>query len=307
MDKKTTIGGQALLEGILMRGPSRSAIVVRKPDGELAVKIDEVGSASKLKIGRLPLVRGVVNFFNSMRYGMNAITYSASFAEEDTAEPEGRFEKWLNEKLGNEKVEKALMGLAVVFGIAIPIVLFFMLPTLIAGLFGEGLPNIVRNLVEGLVRIIIFVLFIYVTSKQKDMRRTYMYHGAEHKTIACYEAGEELTVDNVRRHSRFHPRCGTSFLFVVMIISILFTSLFTWKDPLVRVLIRLALLPLIVAVSYEVNRFAGRHDNRFTMLLRAPGLLMQRLTTNEPDDSMIEVGIESLRLVIPENEDEDRW
>ncbi|MBQ9535560.1 MAG: DUF1385 domain-containing protein [Clostridia bacterium] len=307
MDKKTTIGGQALLEGILMRGPSRSAIVVRKPDGELAVKIDEVGSASKLKIGRLPLVRGVVNFFNSMRYGMNAITYSASFAEEDTAEPEGRIENWLNEKLGNEKVEKALMGLAVVFGIAIPIVLFFMLPTLIAGLFGEGLPNIVRNLVEGLVRIIIFVLFIYVTSKQKDMRRTYMYHGAEHKTIACYEAGEELTVDNVRRHSRFHPRCGTSFLFVVMIISILFTSLFTWKDPLVRVLIRLALLPLIVAVSYEVNRFAGRHDNRFTMLLRAPGLLMQRLTTNEPDDSMIEVGIESLRLVIPENEDEDRW
>ena len=164
-----------------------------------------------------------------------------------------------------------------------------------------------RNLLEGVVRILIFLAFIIVTSKQSDIKRTYMYHGAEHKTIACYEKGWELTVDNIRRCSRFHPRCGTSFLFVVMIISILVFSVFTWQSPWVRMALRLLLLPLVVGISYEINRWVGRHDNWLSMALRAPGLFLQRFTTNEPDDSMMEVAIEAIRRVIPENQGEDRW
>ena len=198
--------------------------------------------------------------------------------------------------------------MAVVLGIAMPVALFFLLPTLISGFFGEGLPGIVRNLIEGCVRMVIFFLFIYLTSKQKDVHRTYMYHGAEHKTIACYEAGLPLTVENARTQTRFHPRCGTSFLFVVMIVGILFTALFAWGDnPLLRMALRLALLPAIVAVSYEINRYAGRYDNVLTRVLRAPGLFMQRFTTFEPDDSMLEVAIAAMNHVIPENEQEDRW
>lgn len=306
--KKTTIGGQALLEGILMRGPRKTAIVVRKPDGELVIKEDAVGTVSTNPLARLPILRGVAAFWNSMKYGVSAIYYSADFLEEEESNTQkGRFEQWLDRVFENEKAEKIAMGVALVMGIAIPIVLFFLLPTLIAGLFGEGLPNVARNLIEGLVRIIIFLIFIYVTSKQKDIQRTYMYHGAEHKSIACYESGQELTVENVRKHSRFHPRCGTSFLFVVMIISILVLSVFTWTNPLMRVVIRLACLPMIVGLAYEFNRFVGRHDNTLTRVLRAPGLLMQRFTTVEPDDSMIKVAITALQRVIPENEGEDRW
>ena len=200
-----------------------------------------------------------------------------------------------------------MMGFALVFGICIPIVLFILLPTFLAGFLGDNLPSVVRNLIEGCFRICIFLTFIYVTSKQKDVHRTYMFHGAEHKTIACYEAGKELTVDNVRGCSRLHPRCGTSFLFMVMIISILFFSLFSWSNVWVRMLTRLALLPVVAGISYEINRFAGRHDNWLTNLLRKPGLALQRLTTAEPTDDMMEVAIEAMNRVIPENEGEDNW
>ncbi len=306
--KKTSIGGQALIEGILMRGPRRTAIVVRKPDGELETKLEDVGTQSHRKFARLPFVRGVVSFWDSMRYGVGALNYSASFFEEDEQVQPGRVERWLTEKLGQKKLEDAMMTLAVVLGIALPVALFFLLPTFITGFFGNGLPSLVRNLIEGLVRIVIFVLFVMLTGCQKDVHRTYMYHGAEHKTIACYEAGLPLTVENARVQSRRHPRCGTSFLFVVMIVGILFTALFAWgSNPLVRMALRLALLPAIVAVSYEINRYAGRHDNALTHALRAPGLFMQRFTTFEPDDSMLEVAIAALKPVIPENEQEDRW
>ncbi len=306
--KKTSIGGQALIEGILMRGPRKTSIVVRRSNGEMTVKNEPVGTGTHSRFARLPFIRGVVNFWDSMKYGVGALNYSASFFEEEEDAEPGRFEAWLNRKIGQDKLESAMMTLAVIMGLALPIVLFFLLPTFITGFFGDGLPSLMRNLIEGLVRMVIFLLFLFITSKQKDVHRTYMYHGAEHKTIACYEAGLPLTVENARAQSRRHPRCGTSFLFVVMIVGILFTALFAWgENPLVRMALRLALLPAIVAVSYEINRYAGRYDNMLTRVLRAPGLFMQRFTTFEPDDSMLEVAIEALSQVIPENEQEDRW
>ena len=306
--KKTSIGGQALIEGILMRGPRKTAIVVRRTDGGMTEKVEDIGTKTHGRLARLPLVRGVVSFWDSMKYGVGALNFSASFFEDEEDYEPGRFEKWLTEKVGSKKLESMMMTVAVVLGIAMPVALFFLLPTLISGFFGEGLPGIVRNLIEGCVRMVIFFLFIYLTSKQKDVHRTYMYHGAEHKTIACYEAGLPLTVENARTQTRFHPRCGTSFLFVVMIVGILFTALFAWGDnPLLRMALRLALLPAIVAVSYEINRYAGRYDNVLTRVLRAPGLFMQRFTTFEPDDSMLEVAIAAMNHVIPENEQEDRW
>ena len=305
--KRTTIGGQALIEGILMRGPKQSSIVVRKPDGELVNKVEPVGSLSHPAWCRWPFIRGVVNFWDSMKYGVNALTYSAEFFVEEEEAEKGRIETWLVNKFGQKAVDQASISIALVLGVLMPVVLFILLPTLVAGLFGDGLHSVLRNLIEGGIRILVFLAFLWLTSKEKDVARTYMYHGAEHKTIACYEAGEELTVENARKHSRFHPRCGTSFLFVVMIISILFYSLFTWTNPLVRVCIRLLFLPVIVAISYEFNRFVGRHDNWLTNALRAPGLLMQRFTTQEPEDGMLEVAIMALESVIPENEKEDRW
>ena len=307
--RKTTIAGQALIEGLLMRGTKKTAIVVRKSDGEHIVKVTPTGTATHGAFARLPIVRGVVSFWDSMKYGVSALMYSADFFDdggEEKTQP-SRFEAWLEKKLGSDKFDKAAMGLAVVLGITLPVVLFMLLPTLVAGLFGEGLPSIVRNLTEGAIRLVIFLGFLYMTSKQKDIHRTYMYHGAEHKTIACYERELPLTVENVRTCSRRHPRCGTSFLFMVMIVSILILSLFTWGSPLKRLLLRLALLPVIAGISYEINRYAGRHDNILTKVIRAPGLWLQGFTTAEPEDCMLEVAIDALTRVIPENEGEDRW
>ena len=305
--KKTSIAGQALIEGLLMRGPHKTAIVCRKPGQEMVVKEEPNGTLSHGKWARIPVVRGVVSFWDSMKFGMSALMYSADFFDDGEPAEKGKFEAWLDRKLGGEKVEKLAMGLALAMGIGMPIVLFILLPTLLAGLVGDGMPSLLRNLMEGCIRILIFLCFIWITSRQSDVHRTYMYHGAEHKTIACYEKGLPLTVDNVRSCIRFHPRCGTSFLFMVMIISILFFSLFSWSNPWVRMALRLAMLPVVAGVSYEINRFAGRYDNWLTILLRKPGLALQRLTTAEPTDDMIEVGIEAMKRVIPENENEDRW
>lgn len=305
--KKTSIAGQALIEGLLMRGPHKTAIVCRKPGQEMVVKEEPNGTLSHGKWARIPVVRGVVSFWDSMKFGMSALMYSADFFDDGEPVEKGKFEAWLDRRLGDEKVEKLAMGLALAMGIGMPIVLFILLPTLLAGLVGDGMPSLLRNLMEGCIRILIFLCFIWITSRQSDVHRTYMYHGAEHKTIACYEKGLPLTVDNVRSCIRFHPRCGTSFLFMVMIISILFFSLFSWSNPWVRMALRLAMLPVVAGVSYEINRFAGRYDNWLTILLRKPGLALQRLTTAEPTDDMIEVGIEAMKRVIPENENEDRW
>ncbi|MCX7614665.1 MAG: DUF1385 domain-containing protein [Clostridiales bacterium] len=307
---RTTIGGQALLEGIIMLGPEKSAIVVRRSDGGLEIKEEAISASSKNTFLTMPFIRGTVNLFRSMKRGIAALTYSAQFFDDGESEEEpGKIDKWLEEKFGSEKMERYSMSFALILGILIPIGLFILLPTLIAGILPlhtvQG--SITKNLIEGIVRIIIFLGFLLSISKMKDIKRTFMYHGAEHKSIHCYESGKELTVENAQKFPRQHPRCGTSFLFVVMIISILLFSLVPWANPILRMLVRLLLLPVVIGISYEINRFAGRHDNWFTNILRAPGLWMQSFTTFEPDDSMVEVAIEALTRVIPFEQGADEW
>ncbi len=307
--KKTTIGGQAIIEGIVMKGPRKSCTVVRKPDGELVIEEkDTPPIAEKYKILGAPLIRGAVMLFAAMKDGMEAINFSAQFFEEE--ENPSKFEQWLESKVGSKNLEKLLLGIGSAFGVIIPLLLFFFLPTLLTSFLGQDTPQVLRNLAEGTVRIVIFLLFMWVISHMKDIQRTFSYHGAEHKTIFCYEAGQALTVENVRKQERFHPRCGTSFLFVVIIISILVSSvvfsLLPPLTPLYRIVGHLLLLPIVVGLSYEINRFAGRHDNLLTHLLRWPGLRLQRLTVFEPDDSMIEVAISAMEHVIP-TDDSDAW
>lgn len=307
---RTTIGGQALIEGIMMLGPDKEAVVVRTPDGVVEKVEDRVQAKEKHKILGAPFIRGVVNFMASMIKGMKALSYSASLAEtEETAEEEpSKFDTFMEKNLGTEKAEKVFIGLAVFLGIAFSVVLFILLPTLLAGLvIPTGGSMIWRNLLEGFLRIAIFLLYLIFMSRVKEIKRVFAYHGAEHKTIFCYEKGLELTVENVRTQSRHHPRCGTSFLFVVMILSILIFSVVQWSNVWVRMGMRLVLLPVVVAISYEINRWVGRHDNAFTRVLTAPGLFLQRFTTNEPDDSMIEVGIQALCAVLPKKEGADAW
>lgn len=303
---KTTIGGQAILEGIVMKGPRKSCTVVRKLDQELVIKEqDTVPLKEKNLIWGLPIIRGVATFALAMKEGLEAINFSAQFVEEE--EEPSKFEIWLEKKLGSEKLEKVIFSVALFIGIMVPVMLFILLPTLVAGFMPATWSGLALNIVEGILRISIFLLFMFIISKTKDIHRTFCYHGAEHKTIFCYEKGLDLTVENVRPQSRQHPRCGTSFLFVVMIISILMFSIVTWTSPVLRVVIRLLLLPLIVGISYEFNRYVGKIDNSLTKALRTPGLWLQNLTVFEPDDSMIEVAIEALKRVIPEKAGEDLW
>lgn len=303
--KKTTIGGQALIEGIMMLGPEKYAISIRKPDGEIELKVEDAKSLKRFKFFSLPFIRGVVGLYESLKRGMSALFYSAEFSDEEEAQT--KLDIWLEKKLGAEKFEKVIMTIATVFGIAIPILLFIFLPTLLSGFIAKYVENsILRNLIEGVIRIVIFILFMFSVSRMKDMQRTFAYHGAEHKTIFCYEAGEELTVENVRKHKKEHPRCGTSFLFSVMIVSILVFSLVEWSNPLIRMALRLLLLPVVVSISYEINRLIGRYDNVFTKFMRAPGVWFQGFTTFEPDDSMIEVAISALKEVIPPD-NTDNW
>lgn len=307
--KKTSIGGQALIEGIMMLGPEKSAIAVRRGDGEIELKVESITRFSdKHKFFRLPFIRGILGLFDSLKRGFAALEYSSSIAIDEIEEEPTKFEKWLEKKLGSRAVEKIVMGIATVLGIAIPIVLFIFLPTLLAGVVDKVVDNrIVQNLLEGMFRIAIFLLFMFSVSRMKDMKRVFSYHGAEHKSIFCYEAGQELTVENVRKFSKEHPRCGTSFMFSVMIISILVFSVVSWSNPFIRMALRLALLPVVVGISYEVNRWLGRHDNWLSKIVRAPGLWFQSFTTFEPDDSMIEIAIAALREVIPDDGEKDNW
>ncbi|MBS7225182.1 MAG: DUF1385 domain-containing protein [Clostridiaceae bacterium] len=307
--KKTTIGGQAILEGIVMKGPKRTCVVVRKPDGTLVTE-ERPTSQPKSRFWKLPVCRGAYSLFTAMKDGLADIDYSSQFIEDGADEKPSKFEQWLERKLGSEKLEKAVTAFAMVLGIAIPVALFMLLPSFVGGLLPADVPNVARNLFEGLLRIVIFLCFMWSVSHMEDIRRTFEYHGAEHKTIFCYEAGLPLTVENVRKMPRFHPRCGTSFLFVLIIVATLVSSLIfslvTVTNPFLRALTHLIILPLVVGISYECNRYAGRHDNLLCRVLRWPGLMIQRLTVFEPDDSMIEVAIEGMQRVIPED-DSDVW
>ena len=321
---KTTIGGQALIEGIMMRGPEKDAIVVRQANGELNVDVRPRKVPPKRSMWNWPLLRGIRTFFDSQVVGVKALMHSADLSPEENQEEASKFDQWLEKKLGNEKFQQYLIGFAVFFGLAMSIGLFFLLPMVIGSFFDRWIDNmLVLNLVEGLIRILIFMGYMILVSRMNEMKRVFAYHGAEHKTIRCYEAGLSLTVENVRQMSRLHPRCGTSFLLVVMVISILVFSVastgllavipglnamqgsFVYR--LIMIVFKLLLLPVVVAITYEINRWAGRHDNWFTRILTAPGMWMQNFTTNEPDDSMIEVGIAAVTAVLPEREGEDLW
>ena len=304
----TSIGGQALMEGILMRGPDKQAIVVRKPDGELETKVEPVKALrQKYPILGWPLIRGPVNFVETMVNGMRAMTYSIEFMPDEEIEEPDKLDLWLQKHFSGEKAEKAVIGVSGFLGILLAIGLFFMLPTILTGLVADLVPNFLRNIIEGAVRIVIFLIYIILASKMKEIKRVWQYHGAEHKTIFCYEKGLELTVENCRVQPRLHPRCGTSFLFIVMIVSILVFSVVTWSNVWIRLILRLVLLPVVIGISYELIKYAGRHDNIITTILSAPGRALQLVTTAEPDDSMLEVAIESLKLVIPEEQGTDKW
>lgn len=312
---RTSIGGQALIEGILMRGPEKQAIVVRDQNGELVEKVEELHLIKERHpaLG-WPLVRGTVNFLDSMVKGVKALMYSADFYPDDPSVQPSKFEKWLDRHFSSKKLEGALVALATFLGVGMSVLLFLVLPTLLTGgllHFFPDFPLWGRNVVEGLLKIIIFMAYLITCSRMKDIYRVFQYHGAEHKTIFCYEAGLPLTVENVRMQSRHHPRCGTSFLFVVIFVSILISSVVFGIWPMtnvwLRTLVHLLLLPLVVGITYEFNRWVGRSDSVIAHVLTAPGMWMQNFTTNEPDDSMIECAIRSLKLVLPQKEGQDAW
>ena len=321
---KTMIGGQALIEGIMMRGPEKDAIVIRNSNGQLHTEVHPRKKKPPKSVKNWPFIRGIFNFFDSQLVGIKALMRSADLAPEEMQEEPSKLDLWLEKKLSSETFQKVIVGIAMVMGVGLSVVLFFLLPMVISS-FLDGVihSTLGLNLVEGIIRMVIFLAYMILISRMSEMKRVFSYHGAEHKTIRCYEACLPLTVENVRAQTRLHPRCGTSFLLVVMVISILVFSVASSAllavvpslaamrgSALYRVIMiafKLLLLPVVVGITYEINRWAGRHDNRFTRIITAPGMWMQNFTTNEPDDSMIEVGIAAVSAVLPEKEGSDRW
>ena len=309
---RTTIGGQALIEGILMRGPDKQAIVVRSKEGLVTKVEDRKLVSQRYPILGWPIIRGSAVFLTSVIQGVKALMFSADyFPDEDLGEPD-KLDQWLEAHVPAEKLQSVLIAVSVILSLGLTLLLFMILPTFLAGLIDPFINSaLVHNLVEGVVKIAIFMAYLILVSRQKDVRRVFQYHGAEHKTIFCYEAGLPLTVENARLQPRHHPRCGTSFLFVVIVVSILASSaVFTfvdWRNFWVRLGLHLLLLVPVVGVTYEFNRLVGAHDNKLTRILSAPGMWMQNFTTNEPDDGMLEVAIEAMKLVIPDQAGKDRW
>ncbi len=310
---KTSIGGSALIEGIMMRGPKKTCVAVRMSDKSIYtedIQFESVGGKSKFF--KLPFIRGFITLIDSMRLSMKCLMLSAEKSVEGTdeeVEEPSKFEKWLEDKLG-DKLFGAVMTLASILGIALAILLFFALPTFIFNNLAKVAPaldkgTVWRSAFEGILKIIIFLGYIIVISRTPDMKRVFMYHGAEHKTIFCYENMEELTVENVRKYKRFHPRCGTSFMIIMLLVGIIIGLFITAKNPLLRTLIKLLLLPVSCGIGYELIKVCAKYDNPLTKIIAAPGLAAQRITTIEPDDDMIEIAIAAIKRVIPEN-GEDR-
>ncbi len=304
---RTSVGGQALMEGIMMRGPKKICCAVRRPDGTIDLSESEVRTHWYNKI---PLVRGVCNMADNLYSGYKYLMHSAdiSMTEEEQEESESKLDKWLDEH-ASPAVQNALMTVSACLGVILAIFLFTFLPTFLTGLLGNvvELGRWPRVILESVLKMAIFLGYMFLCSRLKEIHRMFEYHGAEHKTIACYEAGEELTVENVRRHSRFHPRCGTSFLFLVILIGIVLYAVLPWESTALRVVYKLLLLPVLVGVSYEVIKWAGRSNSWLARAVSRPGLWLQRLTTFEPDDSMIEVAIAAVTPVLPENPEEGKW
>ncbi len=305
--KKTSIGGQALIEGIMMRGPILSSMATRMPDGSIDVETWNTYKDKKIHWTRkAPFIRGIFNMVDSMVVGYGCLMKSAEKAGVEDEEP-SKFDRWLEQKLGDNMM-KVLGTVAVVLGVGLAAVLFVLIPTGLSSLFKPVIgTGIGLSLIEGLIKVIILVGYMWLCSRMAEIHRVFEYHGAEHKSIACYEAGLPLTVENVRPQRRFHPRCGTSFLFLVVFISIIVGSFISWENALLRMLIKLLLIPVVVGISYELIKLAGRSDGLFTRIISAPGLWLQHITTCEPDDGQIECAIAALTAVIPEDENADRW
>lgn len=313
---KTSVGGQALIEGVMMQGPRGMATAVRKPDGEILTEYHTIKLLrNKNKFFNIPIIRGIFGFVESMIMGYKTLMYSAEVSGMEDFEEESmsKFERWLNDKMG-EKLVSAVAAIGSVLGIVLAFILFFYLPVLVFNKANEWAGGAITNfqgLIEGGMKIIIFVIYIAAVSRMKDVRRLFMYHGAEHKSIACYEAGLDLTVENAKKCTRFHPRCGTSFIFVVLIFSIIFYTIIAKIFPVIAaerilwLILKLVFLPIIMGICYEFIRYAGRHDNLFVNIVSAPGLWMQRLTTKEPTDDILEVGIAAIKAVITDNPEDD--
>lgn len=306
---KSRIGGQALIEGVMMKGIYTSAMACRLPDGTIDVETwEEKNGKNAPWYRKTPFIRGIFNFVSSLIDGYRCLMKSADKQmTEDSDEELSKLDKWINEHFG-EKIMSIVSVISVIFSLVICIFLFKFLPMWISGFLKKFISStIILTIIEGIIKIGIFVGYLAVTALMKDIKRTYEYHGAEHKTIACYEAGEELTVENVKKYTRFHPRCGTSFIFISLFISIFVFCFITWSNMWARMALQIVLLPVIIGISYELIRLAGKYDNIFTKIISAPGLRLQRLTTREPDGSEIEVAIAAIKPCIPENREEDQW
>ena len=305
---RTSVGGQALMEGVMMRGPKRLCCAVRRPDGGIETDIKEL--PPKKWYEKVPFVRGVFAMIGSMITGYRCLMYSADIAMQNSedSEPESKLEKWLDEHLG-EKIQNALMVCAALMGGVAAILLFSVTPTSVVGFVSRFMPlgRWGRVILEAVLKMAIFLAYLALCSRMKEIHRLFEYHGAEHKTIACYEAGEPLTVENIRKYSRFHPRCGTSFLILTLLVSIAVFSVIPWTGTALRVVYKLLFLPMVMGISYELLKLCGRTDNLLTHIIRAPGLWVQRLTVFEPDDSMIECAIQAVTPVLPENPEEGQW
>ncbi|MBQ5321479.1 MAG: DUF1385 domain-containing protein [Oscillospiraceae bacterium] len=309
-EHKTSIGGQALIEGVMMRGPEKCVMAVRNTSGEIITEEVKVGSLKNKKwYQKAPLIRGVFAFIENMINGYKCLMRSTELSGfTDVLEPESRFEKWLDRHFG-EKITGIIGVLSLILGLGISLLLFIVLPTGITKLLSLLFPlsGVLKTVIESLIKIMIFVLYLWATSLMSDMKRVYGYHGAEHKTIFCYEKGLELTVENVRKMGRFHPRCGTSFIIISILVSIFVMCFVPTWDMIYRVAIKILLLPLTVGISYEFIKLAGRYDNVFTRIISFPGVMLQHITTKEPDDSMIECAITALNSVRTDNPEDDRW
>lgn len=293
-----SVGGQALIEGVMMRGPSRTVAAVRTPNGEIITKEFEAGQKKKPLVFKIPILRGVFSFCASMKQGYGALMYSAEVSGQDLEEPESKLDKWLTDHFG-DRLMSVIAGIGMVLGLVLAIVLFLWLPaflfSLLQGLFPATSLDVWRSVFEGVFRLVIVLCYMIAVSRMKDIHRVFQYHGAEHKSIFCLESGEALTIENVRKQQRFHPRCGTSFLVLMVIVGVVIGFFIRTPNPLYRTCLRLLLLPITMGIGYELIKFCGRHNNKLTRIIAAPGMWMQRITTQEPEDDMIEVAICALK------------
>lgn len=298
MAKKTSVGGQAVIEGVMMRGSKGVATAVRKSNGEIEVDFKEIVPLTKRnKFFSIPIIRGFVSLIDSLVLGIKTLSYSATFFEDDEEEETSKIDAWFENKF-KDKTEDIVIAISLIISVALSVMLFFIIPTFLANVLRRiGIVNpLILNIFEGIIRVVIFLLYLYLISKMEDINRVFQYHGAEHKTIFCYENEEELTPENAKKQGRLHPRCGTNFMFLVMIVSILVFSLTGWNSLQERILYRIILLPVISGITYEIIRWMGKSDNIISRFFAFPGLMLQKLTTREPDLEQLQVAIQSLKV-----------